>query len=158
MVVSLKHKVFVWGEGTHGKLGLDDDEDVLVPTENEDLSKLKVEFLSCGESHSAAISDKLKLYTWGSGSYGRLGHGMDQSERRPKVVVNMEDFECIYVSCGAFHTFAVTAEGNIYAFGQGKHGKLGISRQDGEMKVVGLPEKIPLYKTVEGTKEVVQDK
>ena len=77
MIITQKRKVFVWGEGMHGKLGLDNDEDVLLPTENEELSRLKVEFLSCGESHSAAISDKLKLYTWGSGSYGRLGHGMD---------------------------------------------------------------------------------
>lgn len=77
MVVSLKKKVFVWGEGVFGKLGLDHEDDILVPTENEDLSRLRVEFLACGESHSAAISDKLKLYTWGNGSYGRLGHGMD---------------------------------------------------------------------------------
>lgn len=126
----------------HGKLGLDNDEDVLLPTENEDLSRLKVEYLSCGESHSAAISDKLKLYTWGSGSYGRLGHGMDQHEKIPKLVVDLEQYEITYVSCGAFHTFAMTADGVLFGFGQAKHGKLGIARQEGDMKIVGIPERI----------------
>jgi len=128
MVLTMKKKVFVWGEGVFGKLGLDSEEDMLVPTENEELSKLRVEFLACGENHSACISDKLKLYTWGNGSYGRLGHGMDQHEKRPKVVVDLETQESTYVSCGAFHTFALNSEGHVYAFGQGKHGKLGVSR------------------------------
>ena len=40
------------------------------------LSGLKVVSIAAGESHSAAITDKGALYTWGRGNYGRLGHGM----------------------------------------------------------------------------------
>ena len=40
------------------------------------LSSVKVVAVAAGESHSAAITDKGALYTWGRGNYGRLGHGM----------------------------------------------------------------------------------
>ena len=39
------------------------------------LSSVKVVVIAAGESHSAAITDKGALYTWGRGNYGRLGHG-----------------------------------------------------------------------------------
>ena len=39
------------------------------------LASVKVVMIAAGESHSAAITDKGALYTWGRGNYGRLGHG-----------------------------------------------------------------------------------
>ena len=50
-------------------------EDVLEPQEIGFLSTAKVIEVLAGESHSAAITKAHKLYTWGNGSYGRLGHG-----------------------------------------------------------------------------------
>ena len=35
----------------------------------------QVVHVACGNSYSAAITDKGQLYTWGSGENGRLGHG-----------------------------------------------------------------------------------
>ena len=32
------------------------------------------------------------------------------------------------VSCGAFHTLSVTTDGTVYAWGSGKDGKLGLTR------------------------------
>jgi alpha-tubulin suppressor-like RCC1 family protein len=57
-----------------------------MPKEINDLSKKKPIFVSAGESHSAAITEKLKLFTWGNGAFGRLGHGLDNNEKRPKLV------------------------------------------------------------------------
>lgn len=31
--------------------------------------------IAAGSMHSAAVTDDGVLYTWGKGSYGRLGHG-----------------------------------------------------------------------------------
>lgn len=31
--------------------------------------------IAAGSNHSAAVTDEGALYTWGKGSYGRLGHG-----------------------------------------------------------------------------------
>ena len=37
-------------------------------------------------SHSAAITSSGELYTWGCGEYGRLGHGDNVTQLRPKQV------------------------------------------------------------------------
>ena len=45
------------------------------PVQVQALVSVKVVMIAAGESHSAAITDKGALYTWGRGNYGRLGHG-----------------------------------------------------------------------------------
>ncbi len=45
------------------------------PTLVSALSGKNIIAISCGSSHSAAISAEGDLYTWGRGNYGRLGHG-----------------------------------------------------------------------------------
>ena len=47
------------------------------PTLITSLSGKNITTISCGSSHSAAISVDGELYTWGQGNYGRLGHGTD---------------------------------------------------------------------------------
>lgn len=42
--------------------------------------------ISCGGAHSAAITNSGKLYTWGRGRYGRLGHGNGDDQLLPKLV------------------------------------------------------------------------
>jgi alpha-tubulin suppressor-like RCC1 family protein len=50
----------------------------------------KPSFIAAGETHSACITDTYSLYTWGSGQYGRLGHGFDTNERKPKFVEELD--------------------------------------------------------------------
>lgn len=45
------------------------------PTLIASLSGKNIVAISCGSSHSAAISAEGELFTWGRGNYGRLGHG-----------------------------------------------------------------------------------
>lgn len=108
MCITKKKKILTWGSGQAGRLGHGDEEDILVPKEIYEFSKKKPLFIAAGESHSAAITDKLKLYTWGNGTYGRLGHGMDAIEKRPKLIEDLDNCEIVHVSCGAFHTLAVS--------------------------------------------------
>lgn len=52
--------------------------------------------ISCGGAHSAAISRSGKLYTWGRGRYGRLGHGNGDDYALPKLVT----FYFFYIHLG----------------------------------------------------------
>ena len=47
----------------------------LEPTCIPTLSGKKVVHIASGSMHSAAVTDEGEVYTWGKGSYGRLGHG-----------------------------------------------------------------------------------
>ena len=126
MCLSSKKKIFTWGTGLNGRLGHGHSEDVLAPTEIQMLSNLRVINISAGDSHSAAITQTKKLYMWGNGSYGRLGTGFEVSATKPVLVEDLANKEIIRVSCGAFHTLALSTEGFVYAFGQDKYGKLGL--------------------------------
>jgi hypothetical protein len=52
------------------------------------------------------------VYTWGSGSDGRLGHGNDNSVTTPLPVQALSTKKVIALACGAEHT-ALIAEGGV---------------------------------------------
>ena len=52
----------------------------------EALKSKRVRDIACGSSHSAAIISNGDLYTWGLGDYGRLGHGDNTTQLKPKQV------------------------------------------------------------------------
>ena len=53
----------------------------------EALRSKRVRDIACGSSHSAAIISSGDLFTWGLGDYGRLGHGDNATQLRPKQVL-----------------------------------------------------------------------
>lgn len=109
--------IFTWGHGAKGRLGHGNQEDQLKPKEIKGLSEKKPILIAAGESHSAAITEKLNLYTWGNGSFGRLGHNLDIDELTPKVVDDLSHEEIDLVSLGENHSMALTKQGTMYAWG-----------------------------------------
>jgi len=59
----------------------------------EALRSKRVRDIACGSSHSAAIISNGDLYTWGLGEYGRLGHGDNSTQLRPKQVSSCVCFD-----------------------------------------------------------------
>lgn len=55
----------------------------------EALKTKRIRDIACGSSHSAAITSSGELYTWGLGEYGRLGHGDNTTQLKPKMVKSM---------------------------------------------------------------------
>ena len=56
-----------------------------------------------------------ELYTWGCGSYGRLGHGTSEDMFVPTLVSNLLLQVIVGVSCGTCdaHTLAVSEDGTV---------------------------------------------
>ncbi|KAA0039422.1 ultraviolet-B receptor UVR8 isoform X1 [Cucumis melo var. makuwa] len=95
---------------------------------------VKITKMSCGEYHSAAISENGEVYTWGLGSMGQLGHCSLQSadkELIPRRVVALEGICVKDIACGGVHTCAITQGGSLYAWGGGQVGQLGVGPQTG---------------------------
>lgn len=55
----------------------------------EALKTKRIRDIACGSSHSAAITSSGELYSWGLGEYGRLGHGDNTTQLRPKLVCSL---------------------------------------------------------------------
>lgn len=95
---------------------------------------VKITKVSCGEYHTAAISEEGEVYTWGLGSMGQLGHCSLQSgdkELIPRRVVALDGKFIKDVSCGGVHTCALTDNGALYGWGGGQVGQLGLGPQTG---------------------------
>jgi alpha-tubulin suppressor-like RCC1 family protein len=66
--------------------------------------------------HSIIVG-KRGAFSWGRGTLGVLGHGGEDDEDRPRLIKELEGRPLDVVSCGAYHSGAVTADGLLYLWG-----------------------------------------
>ena len=127
LAVSQSGDIWAFGHGDNGRLGNNATRGSLVP--ELAVGRISTEtavFVCAGEAHSACLDSEGRLYTWGTGSYGRLGSGQESDQHVPAVIEALGKIKMMTVSCGAFHTCAISLEGEMYVFGGGLYGKLGI--------------------------------
>ncbi|CAN9499140.1 unnamed protein product [Ophioblennius macclurei] len=72
----------------------------------------EIRAVSCGSRHTAAVTVKGDLYTWGWGEYGQLGHQTFTSSDEPQRVefFSAERMQVADVICGAWTTFAAVVK------------------------------------------------
>ena len=73
-------KVYACGEGTNGQLGVGEYVDQTSPRVLSELSTYVVRHVatSPGGRHSMALTADGKVFSWGDGEFGQLGHGDNQ--------------------------------------------------------------------------------
>lgn len=138
-IVSSCGRLFTYGDGIFGVLGHGNCRSISKPKEVESLRKLRVRSVACGTWHSAAIVDgdegrpdhfryntsTGKLFTWGDGDEGRLGHADNGRKLVPTRVSQLIDYEFLQVSCGRMLTVALTNMGKVFTIGSARYGQLG---------------------------------
>lgn len=85
-------------------------------------------WLTCGFEHMAALTSFGKVFTWGYGASGALGHGDTNSVPNPKPISTLEDVTIIHIESGGFHTAAVSSSGELWTWGRGDMFQLGHSK------------------------------
>ena len=65
------------------------------------------------------------MLTFGSGSYGRLGHGDEEDQLLPKVVEALRGEEVLQISAGIAHSAVLREDGEVLTFGFGGNNRLG---------------------------------
>ena len=131
VALSEEGRVFTWGGGFYGQLGHDDRENQWAPRQVEAgrFGGEKVVFVAAGGNHSVAVTAGGRLYTWGFGGSGQLGHG-DTGSRQVPTLVGAGAFggsAVVTAACGSNHTLVVTRDGALWVCGSGRYGRLGLN-------------------------------
>ena len=68
----------------------------------------------------------------GRGDQGALGHKDCNLEDclKPRLVEELLSTDTLTVSCGESHVVALTSDGEVYAWGNGRNGRLGTGNED----------------------------
>ncbi|XP_044049752.1 probable E3 ubiquitin-protein ligase HERC4 [Siniperca chuatsi] len=74
--------VFTFGSGQYGQLGHNSFSDELRPRLVSELWGAKVTKVACGRHHTLVLTDSKRVYSFGCGEQGQLGHG---EESHPSV-------------------------------------------------------------------------
>lgn len=94
--------------------------------------------VSCGDSHTAAISSDGKIYVWGLPFRGKLGI-LSPSPSIVTTPISIPHInKALQISCGLSFTAFVTQDGQVYIFGDNESGVLSLPPQ-----IYHIPTKIP---------------
>ncbi|CAN6482306.1 unnamed protein product [Victoria cruziana] len=125
--------LFMTGSNDYGQLGIGSRESQLLPARVSALDIYRITHVACGQAHTVAVTDLGALVSWGASEFGQLGL-KDMVEVadviQPRVVRGSQELHFVRVACGVAHTLALTGSGDVYSFGQGIYGALGLSNKE----------------------------
>eukprot|EP00731_Ephydatia_muelleri_P005813 Em0003g61a len=126
----IEGSVLVFGWNKDGQLGLGPSDDVTVPRPLALTASITK--VACGWNHTLAVTRGGSLLVWGSNSYGQLGISETRHPQPCPVELahklfgnsNVRD-----VAAGLRHSLAVSEDGVVFCWGDGRKGQLGCERE-----------------------------
>ncbi|XP_078434073.1 regulator of chromosome condensation (RCC1) family protein isoform X2 [Wolffia australiana] len=141
-------QLYSWGWGDFGRLGHGNSSDVFSPQPVKALLGIRIKQIACGDSHCVAVTMEGKVQSWGRNQNGQLGLGSTEDSLLPQKIQAFEGILVKMVAAGAEHTAAVTEDGDLYGWGWGRYGNLGLGDRNDRL----VPEKVS---AVDGQKMVL---
>jgi len=135
--------VFTFGSPENGRLGrpLEENEKEDAKDNYQTLFKVWnpvsalenkfIKMVACGSSFTLALTQEGELYSWGEGSSGALGTGYYDDIWEPRLIAFDYKKEKLppmrFIAAGYAHSVGITNSGQMYSWGGGEMGQLGIS-------------------------------
>jgi alpha-tubulin suppressor-like RCC1 family protein len=146
--------VWAWGNNEFGQLGIGGNTSTSTPVEVEGaLLGLDVVAIAAGDRHSLALTAEngtTTVWAWGNNDFGQLGIGGTNGTSTPAQVLNLPN-DVIAIAAGAFHSLALTSNGDIYAWGDNAYGQLGNNTTDSELTPVLISSPLNVKRIAAGT-------
>jgi RCC1 and BTB domain-containing protein len=115
-VVTDSAELWTWGEGKFGRLGHGSERNCHTPQVVEAMQGKKPRQVSCGGFHTAVVTEDGRLYTFGGGEHGQLGHNDRVNKLKPTLVQALDGTFVSQITCGWSHSVALTAKGRVYTW------------------------------------------
>ena len=112
-------RLYVWGNNSHGQLGIGSNESVSAdsPIDISSLLDGRIQYVSISSS-SIALTDNGQVYAWGSNDDGQLGVGDFNDRLSPTDITEsfqLDNDDRVIVACMAsLSSFALTNNGRVY--------------------------------------------
>lgn len=117
--------LYSFGNNEHGQLGHDGKGQDPKRIEGELLAK-KIVGAVAGQYHTLVWTSDGEAYSFGYGSSGQLGHGTREDELMPRLIEGLlKGKKVIGAAAGHGHSMLMTADGEVYSFGNGNNRQLG---------------------------------
>lgn len=128
--VTLDDKIYTWGND-------------MVKHNDIKISRNDIKMISCTDCNTFILTKNGNLYSYGNGSYGKLGiidsildwiHNISiKTNDEPKLI--KIDLPPIYsIHCGANHVMVLTEKDDIYSWGSNQSNQLGPNIKDGHQR------------------------
>eukprot|EP01006_Ploeotia_vitrea_P006406 TRINITY_DN13022_c0_g1_i1.p1 TRINITY_DN13022_c0_g1~~TRINITY_DN13022_c0_g1_i1.p1 ORF type:complete len:429 (-),score=43.89 TRINITY_DN13022_c0_g1_i1:133-1383(-) len=127
--VTCDGSVFTWGKNNHGALGNGTSGgSASHPTQVEKLPPDCVH-ICCGYQNTAVVTQEGAVYIWGANDHAKLGLGTPPSESQhtPTLLPGLPPVSM--VALGSIYSAAVTKEGQLFTWGYGGGGNLGLGNR-----------------------------
>lgn len=106
--------LFRWGQGQSGRLGHGHEDDLLVPCRVASLEGVVVFTAAAGCYHSLAICAAGRVYSFGYGGNGQLGHGSTSHKLLPRRVEGaLATVRVTSAAAGHGHSIVACREGQL---------------------------------------------
>jgi hypothetical protein len=126
LLLTKNGKIYSFGYNQYGQLGLGDYEERSTPTLVSNINNIMQ--ISAGGYYSLLLNKNGEIYSFGSNYCGKAGHGTSTSQVVPTLIPTnyFNNSPIVQISAGFCHSLALTIDGNVYSFGYGGHGRLGL--------------------------------
>ncbi|KAK9131615.1 hypothetical protein Scep_011143 [Stephania cephalantha] len=131
MAITEDGKLWNWGANSNYELGRGNAVGGWKPQPVTSLTDFRVIQIASGGFHSLALTDGGKVFSWGHGGHGQLGHSSLENQKVPKMIEALAEECIVYIACGGSSSAAVTDKGKLYMWGNARDSQLGVP---------GLPE------------------
>lgn len=136
---SVTTEVSSWGSGTNYQLGTGNAHIQKLPCKVDALQDSFIKIIAASKFHSAAVSSRGELYTWGFGRGGRLGHpdfdihsGQAAVITPRQVTSGLGSRRVKTVAAAKHHTVIATESGEVFTWGSNREGQLGYTSVDSQ--------------------------
>ncbi|XP_022742077.1 uncharacterized protein LOC111293582 isoform X3 [Durio zibethinus] len=130
-------EVFSWGSGANYQLGTGNAHIQKLPCKLDSFHGSIIKLVSAAKFHSVAVTARGKVYTWGFGRGGRLGHpDFDIHSGQAAVITPRQVTSGLgarrvkAIAAAKHHTVIATEGGEVFTWGSNREGQLGYTSVD----------------------------
>jgi alpha-tubulin suppressor-like RCC1 family protein len=121
-------KVYIWGYNYFGQLGVGTKGNDFVPHLLNGLSEVNLTNICCGDWHTLALTSNGKVYAWDNNQFGHIGNECDdECQLTPLKIEELDEELIVAISCGVYHSLALTETGRVYNWSDNEFKKLGFA-------------------------------